>query len=164
MQRVGYLSAPCMAASRLKQRLQNSKSGTGQCVNVRTRHQQRAVSAPIALSKPVQTNIRVADRLGAFIAASRGTVGDLFRDLIYLLESSSRAQQTIARVPGNYAMVSARTPGMSAVDGRRVEYRNSSSPGVSPVAKMVRWWAWRRDAPRMGDSEAPRLPKRKVLD
>ena len=45
-----------------------------------------------------------------------GTIGDCLSSVIYCWESSLSAQQAIERVPDNYAMVSASTPGMSAAD------------------------------------------------
>ena len=80
-QKVGYLRAPCTATPRLKHRLHNSISGTGRLSAFG--HQKRAVEAPKAPAKLVQTNRKVADRLGDFIAASRGTVGDFLLSVIY---------------------------------------------------------------------------------
>ena len=73
-----------------------------------------------------------------FLTAPRGPVGDLFPTVIYLLECSLRAQSAVAPVPRNCYTVSAGTTGMSAVENRRVEYRNSFSPGGSPAAKLAR--------------------------
>jgi hypothetical protein len=66
--------------------------GDGPCIGVWARHQKREVEAPKAPSKLIWTNTRVADRLGAFIAASRGKVGDVLRSVIYFWEPSLRAQ------------------------------------------------------------------------
>jgi len=66
--------------------------GRAVCIGVWARHQKREVEAPKAPSKLIWTITRVADRLGAFIAASRGKVGDVLRSVIYFWEPSLRAQ------------------------------------------------------------------------
>ena len=91
----GYLRVPCRANPRCKNGLKTNRERGTWCY-------QRAVSTPITPVNLMQTNMRVADRLGAFIATSRGFVGDLLPSVIYFLESSLRAHKVAGLVSRNF--------------------------------------------------------------